>query len=99
MMHRQHGIESVFEPLSGFMALTVWTMPVAAATIDQVVFAATFAAVDGGAEKIRAAVNDGLKGLAMIDGYCIGKAQDILGAVIAKNLLNCCHGQILSSAC
>ena len=74
-------------------------MPVAAATIDQVVFAATFAAVDGGAEKIRAAVNDGLKGLAMIDGHGIGKAPDILRAVIGQNLLNRCHGQILSSGC
>lgn len=86
MMHRQHGIESVFEPLSGLMALAVWTMPVAAATIYQVVFAATFAAVDGGAEKVSPAVGDGLKGLAMIDGYGIGKAMDILGSINCRPL-------------
>ena len=74
-------------------------MPVAAATIDQVVFAATFAAVDGGAEKACAAVNDGLHSLLMIAGHGIGKAPDILGAVIGQNLLNRCHGQILSSGC
>jgi hypothetical protein len=99
MVHRQHRTESVFEPLSGFMALAVWTMPVAAATINQMVFSTILAAVDGSAEKVSATVGDGLKGLSMIDGYGIGKAPDILGSIIGENLRKRCHGQILSSDC
>ena len=99
MMHWQHGIESVFEPLSGFVALAAGAVPVAAAPIHQMVFTAIFAAVDDGAKIAGAAVNDGLDGLLMGAGHGIGKALDILASIISQDLLKRCHGQILSSAC
>jgi hypothetical protein len=75
MVHRKLRIESVFEPRSGFMALAVWTMPVAAATIYQMVFSTILAAVDAGAEKVSATVGDGLKGLSMIYGMASAKRR------------------------
>jgi hypothetical protein len=81
------------------MALAARTVPVAAATIYQVVLGATLAAVNDGTEKVGAAAGDGIDGPSMLIGHRRAEALDILRTKVAHDLLNRCHYQILSSDC
>jgi hypothetical protein len=90
-------IQLRLQPLSAFMVLTIGTMPVSAAAIYHVPFAAFGALIDASAVMIGAAINDGADDLTVFMGYVITKALDILRRECLEDVFNGCHGHLLSS--
>jgi hypothetical protein len=85
------------EPLPGFLVLAVGTMPIAAAAVHMVVFAAGAALVNRQAIVTAAAVDDGRDGFLVDIGHLVAKAALVLWAEAFKDLFNGCHGRHLSS--
>jgi len=89
MMSRQLSDHLPFNPVFGFMVLTVWTMTVAA----------LFILIEHGAVVIGAAVNDGIYRLQMLLRHVIAKATDILWAEYTEDFSYRCHSQTPSWHC
>jgi hypothetical protein len=87
MSARQTLLQLCLEPLTAFMILTLRAMAVSARPIDEVLFAAALASIDGGAKATGTAVDDSSKGLLM-DKRHIRVESQILGAEGAKDLGN-----------
>jgi len=90
-------VDALFQPLPGFMVLAVGAMPIAAATVNQMILAAIFALIKCCAEEIRTAIGDGSDNPAMFAGHGIPETSDIFGTMDAHDVFKRCHGQILSS--
>jgi hypothetical protein len=72
-------------------------MAIAAAAVKQVVFAAAGALIDRSAVVPGAAVDDRIDDFAVVSGHAVTVALDILGAIVAEDVFNCCHDHLLSS--
>ena len=64
------------------------TMPITAAAVNHMVFAALGALIDRSAVMTRATVDDCVDYFAMISGHALTKALDIFRAVGGKDILN-----------
>lgn len=90
------GFEPLGQPLAGFMSLTVGAMPVAA-TMKYGMALAAIAPKKRRTIMLGSAVDDGINDLGWCAGMLSPKTLHILRAIIAHDLLKCCHGRILSS--
>ena len=79
------------------MVLAIRAVPIAAATVNDMVFSALGALIDRCAVMTRAAVDDGIDDFAMISGHVATEALDIFRAVGGKDVFNRRHGHLLSS--
>ena len=96
-MTGQLSIQLRLQPLSGFVMLTIGTMPIAAAAIYHVPFTALGALIDASAVMIRAAIDDGIDDFMMLRRDSLPESVDVLGRVGLKDVFNRCHGHLLSS--
>ena len=65
----QASLQLCFQPLAAFMILALWTMAVAAGTVDQVFFAAVVALIDSNAVLPGAAVDDSIDGFFVLNRH------------------------------
>jgi hypothetical protein len=66
MLTRQASAQLAFQPVPAFMVLALWTVAIAAGSVDVVELLATLAAIDRHAEIAGAAVEYGIDNLSML---------------------------------
>jgi hypothetical protein len=81
------------EPRAALLVLAARAVPVAAGAVNEMLLAAGFALVNGGAVRFRTAVHDGVDHFFVGDRHRLAEALEVLPTVGSKELVEETHGQ------
>lgn len=95
----QLSFQLLLEPLAAFVVLASWAMPVVTSSVDDMQMIAVFAVIESGAARLRAALDNRVDHLFVLNGHVFGKKPKILRPMLTKNVADATrHDQCPPSA-